>query len=437
MLRALGLAVASCGVSHAQIERRLCERIAAGNRAIEILRDDPGVEDREALERWVARKRAVEESGLARTDGRRDKAGGQRIGELLAGKGDTMPSRRRVEVCVDVFLEVLEEKDPSGYAEGRYGTRRLWHELWLQADQRQMPKISETATTVLGYLDVALEQLAAAAGSRDGGGEATAARRRPVTRNHTNSATGAAALEEQPLEPLGAEAAEQSQRQLQEFAEELARFHQEARLKDQQLAAARAERDDALERARAAEEKAGSARRDVEQEIARVRAELASKTATNARLYRILAAVAALAIVAIAGGLILAVTGSPWAQPTRIVQLAALPQKVTSADQANFSFLPALPTGRDWDLTLQLRITPTDEAAGCTYGAQLTAQVEADGKIFPSFTSESGETEITKEVHLGRLGSRTLQLVVTRIATDPGCVLQLNTLGSVATATVD
>src|SRR5262249_61748226 len=132
LLRSLGLAVASYGVSHAQIERRLCGWIAEGQKALTSLRDGSTEIDRQELQRLITRKIITEESGLTRTDGRRDRAGGQRIGELLAGKFPraAMPSRRRAEVCVDVLLEILEEKDPVGYAEGRYGTREIWQNLW-------------------------------------------------------------------------------------------------------------------------------------------------------------------------------------------------------------------------------------------------------------------------------------------------------------------
>src|SRR5215472_8163965 len=114
-----------------------------------MLRGQRQPHDRDRLQRLVARKSAVEESGLARADGRRDKAGGQRIGELLAGKFPRagMPPRRRVEVCVDVFLEALEDKDPLGYAEGQYENRELWFDLWLDADQGNMARLRDRAKT--------------------------------------------------------------------------------------------------------------------------------------------------------------------------------------------------------------------------------------------------------------------------------------------------
>lgn len=165
LLRALWLSVAAYGVSHAQVERRLCEWISEGREALRALDGGSPAGDRSEARRLIARGTAAEESGLARGDGRRDRAGGQRIGELLAGKypRDAMPSRRRVEVCVDVLLEVLESKDPDGYADDRYGTRELWLRLWLQADQGHVPELPEgRATTVAGYAGMAREQLTAA-----------------------------------------------------------------------------------------------------------------------------------------------------------------------------------------------------------------------------------------------------------------------------------
>jgi hypothetical protein len=165
LLRALGMAVESHGVSHAQVERLLCQRITAGRDAERALHEQPPAGVAESLRQQVARKRAVEESRLARLDARRDRAGGQRIGELLSGKSPrgAMPPKPRVEVCVDVFLEVLEEKDPSGYTAGRYGTLELWLELWRDADQGNMPSLGRRARTVSGYVDMARQQLTASA----------------------------------------------------------------------------------------------------------------------------------------------------------------------------------------------------------------------------------------------------------------------------------
>jgi hypothetical protein len=158
LLRALGKAVSVYGVSHAQLERRLCSWIMDGFRAQAALDGSSG-ESREDLERQVSRMREVQESRLARADGQHHRAGGQRIGELLAGKSAL--HRKRVEVCVAVLLSFLEEQDPRGCRDGEYGTAELWHQVWQEAIQGRMPRarMGSAATTVQGYLDEAQREL--------------------------------------------------------------------------------------------------------------------------------------------------------------------------------------------------------------------------------------------------------------------------------------
>jgi hypothetical protein len=415
LLRALWLAVAAYGVSHAQVERRLCGWIADGQKAVAMLRDSPPEKDREELQFLISRKTATEESGLARTDGRRDRAGGQRIGELLAGKfpRGAMPSRRRAEVCLDVLLEILEEKAREGYAAGRYGTRELWLDLWLEADQRRIPEIDPGATTVLGYLEVAQRQLADMLDGQQADGVAAMSTQQWVIQTEQDTAVTEPAPDQHP-ESARAEA------------------RQEA---DRLVAQARAERDEALARATTAEETATTVREAAERETAELRAALAGQRRRATLLTRISVALAGVlaGVVATWGALLAAGVLDP--SPTHTVQLAATPREVTAGQQAAFAFLPALPEGREWTLSIQLRVNPTDLASGCTYGAQMTAHVEADGTSLPPFTSDPGQTAITQTIPLGKRGSRDLQLIVTRVGTDPGCVLQLDPGGSQATST--
>src|SRR5262249_7817568 len=152
-------------------------------------------------------------------------------------------------------------------------------------------------------------------------------------------------------------------------------------------------------------------------------------------LYGISITLAILLLAATVGGVTLVATGVFRAPPIRTVQLASPPQNVKGDGRATFPFPPALPGDKDWTVRIRLTVTPTDQASGCTYGAQVTAHVEADGVALPSFTSQPGQTVITRSIHLGRRGDRSLQLIVTRIATDPECVLQLSPAGSQAAAT--
>jgi hypothetical protein len=163
LLRALSLTVTVHEPSHAKLEQRLCDRIIEGREAEGRLRELPPGNEREAAElcRLIARKTAAEESKLARGDPDSRKAGGQRIGELLVGKSPRsgMPPLPRVAVCVDLFLEILESKDHSGYSEGRYGTRELWEEMWGDAHQGRQPSLNGQAPAVEGYVDLAIRQL--------------------------------------------------------------------------------------------------------------------------------------------------------------------------------------------------------------------------------------------------------------------------------------
>ena len=436
LLRGLGLAVAAYGVSHAQIERRLCARIADGQKAMALQGDGSGEADQRELRQLIARKVAAEESGLARTDGRRDRAGGQRIGELLAGKlpRGAMPPRGRVEVCVDVILEILEEKDPAGYADGRYGSRQEWQSLWLQADQGRMPALGPAATTVLGYLDVATRQLAGAEpadGSSDTGdpGVVVAEPAPPAIpaagtteRVGGNADAGRRSAGRAGLAGVGtAEQVQQRRRELtaaQGDAEEL-------------VETVRAERDDALQRAVAAEQAEQSAQR----EVARLRDELDQRRLAGARMRRISASTVVLALACTAAGLVLVNTGVIRAPSTHTVQLAYPPQSLGPDDRATFAFSPLLPANREWTLHLRLTITPTNPSAGCTYGAQLTFHIETDGHELPSFTSAPSQKVITQEIHLGQQGAQDLRLVITRLVTDPGCKLMVSPAGSQAIST--
>jgi hypothetical protein len=403
LLRALDLAVAAHGVSHAQIERRLCGRIADGQAAQAALRDGSPERDHDELRRLIARKTATEESGLARTDGRRDKAGGQRIGELLAGKfpRGVMPSRRRAEVCFDALLEILEEKDPAGYAAGRYGTREHWHELWLQADQGNIPTLSPAATTVAGYLDAATRQLAEL--------DETSV----LTPVEPPARLDNGAARDEPDVALRA--------QLRDLTDELEQVRAEAR-RDAD------DRDAALLRAETAE-----------REKADLLAELERQRLTGVRLRKIAtvlsAMLSALVLAFIAGGLALMFTDLLRGSSTYVVGLVSPSQNLSPDRLATFDLQPALPANRDWTLRVRLTITPTDQSAGCSYTAQVTFHVEADGTPLPSFTSPPGQLTVSQEVRLGGKGSNTLRLIVTQLVTDPECVLQLSPDGSQATAT--
>jgi hypothetical protein len=458
MLRALDRAVASYGVSHAEVERRLCDWLAEGRRAEAALRDWSHDADRERLRALANRKTAVELSGLARLDGRRDRAGGQRIGELVAGRfpRGSMPSRRRADVCVDVFLEVLEENDPAGYAAGMYGTRESWREWWLQADQGHLPEIEDRSLTVWGYLDVALEQLTAAHESLDlanGGGQPAAGARSGILTTGDDGVDVDAEftvdaeidrVRRETMERVAAARAERD-RALDEARAAAERAAERVRAAEAEAAErVRAAEAEAEERIRAAEAGAAERIRAAEAEVAQARRLLDDATAerddvldgvrtTRQRQRR--AAMIMILIVVIAIGWSIAIGVLSRHAATQTVQLAAPPQEVTAAGQATFSFVPPLPSGKDWTLNVRLNVSPADPMSACTFALRITAHLQVDGRPFPAFTSNPGQTTITRAVHLGEHGHRGLRLMVTRVDTDPVCRVRLDPLGSQAIAT--
>ncbi|WP_285495265.1 hypothetical protein [Actinomadura sp. NBRC 104425] len=413
MLRALDLAVDSHGVSHAELERRLCDWLVQGRQAEARLRENPGDADRERLTALVARKNDVEHSGLARADGHRAKAGGQRIGELVSGKfpAGKVPPRRRVEVCVAVLLEFLAENDPDGFADGEYGTRGAWLEWWRQAAQGQEPDIGEGKLHVWGYLDTALEQL------RDIGVHVGAG-----VRAEEPASAGISGL-------------------LAERDQALARARQAEKLLDEATAradAAEARADAATAKAEEATAKAEEAATRAQEEAReRERAQHQRDEAHHrADRLRKRAAALALPLAALAACAGIAVDRLLLAgRPTRTVEFTVPAQEVTASQQPVFTLSGGLPAGSDWTLRIRLAVTPTDPFSGCTFEMQITAHAEADGRRLPSFTSHPGQKDITQVVHLGRLGSRGVRLVVTRLAVNPpSCTVRLDPSGSRATA---
>jgi hypothetical protein len=358
LLRALGMVVDSYGVSHAQIERMLCERIAAGKKAEAMLAAQPTGQDQDRLRCLAARKDAVVDSGLARADGRRDKAGGQRVGELLGGKfpRNAMPPRRRVEVCVDVFLEVLADKDREGYAEGRYGSRELWFELWLEADQGHMPRLGRRAKTVTGYVEEARRQLAAP------GALATAAKGAPGDDLAENvpQAMGTGEL----LAAVRTEAVEE-RRQREACASALRQ--------------ALAERDQTLERARAAE--AGAARAAARHRSARTRL-VASSVA--------LAVIAAGLIIALVIGLRGASAAGTVVFQFPVSRLLPGPPGVTVRLD-----LPSSSHHADWMFTIRLRLVSAVQVDACVHDSQLTYTLRRDGTVVASGRPAPGQPQIT------------------------------------------
>jgi hypothetical protein len=492
MLRALDRALGSFGVSHAEVERRLCDWLAAGRKAEDALREGAQAVERDGLAAMVNRKTAVELSGLVRMDGRRDRAGGQRIGELVTGRfpRGSMPSRRRVEVCVDVFLAILEENDPTGYANGMYGTRESWRQWWLQADQGHEPEIDDTGRTVWGYLNEALEELTAAqqrpvreaaarwstangttglAGADHGERRSPGAPRTSGTPDGADIAgtldgadpsAGPAAADGLPvvaaeteLERVRGEAAErvaaaEAERDAQ-IAAHRAEADRRARQAEEetavQVAAARAERDRAMDGARGAERAAEAAAERAEaaeeralaaQVDARAKRNEALRHARTARLRlyagSIVAAIAMVAVALWSFGI-----GPPGGgRVTHTVQLAAPAQEVSAiqARRVAFSFVPPLPRNKNWTLNIRLSVIPTDLVSACTFEMRITAHVEVDDRALSPFTSDRGQTTITRVIHLGDRGSRSLRLVVTHLNTDPECRLRLNPVGSHAIA---
>ncbi|MBX6766827.1 MAG: hypothetical protein IRY90_06710, partial [Actinomadura rubrobrunea] len=344
MLRALDLAVRSYNVSHAQLERRLCDWMAQGHQAEMELRENPGDGDRESLLALVNRKNDVEQSGLARTDGRRAKAGGQRIGELLSGRfpvGRT-PPRRRVDVCVAVLLDFLEENDPDGFAAGEYGTRKSWLEWWRQADQGQEPDIVDESLTVWGYLNTALEQLRRL-GVRPG------ARVQEIERPSDDCAEVRAELDRT------LERARQAEKLLEE-ARAAAQEEAQARLR------AETERDDAVRRIETERDDA----------VRRALAERDEAVRRAARLRRMVPLTLGSACVALVGGVAigrLLLSGDP----VHTVEFAAPAQVVGPSQRPIFHLSDGLPSGRDWTLRVRLNVKPTDTMSACTYGMRITA----------------------------------------------------------------
>ncbi|MBC6456807.1 transporter substrate-binding domain-containing protein [Actinomadura sp. HBU206391] len=467
LLRALGLAVSSFGVSHAQLERRLCDRISAGHRALRAMQDDPAQNEREELRRLITRKSAAEESGLARSDGRRDRAGGQRIGELLAGKypRDAMPSRRRVEVCVDVLLEVVEEKDPDGYADGRYGTRQMWQELWLEADQGRVPAIGAgMARTVAGYLDVAIEQLARTAGVN--GPPGTAPAEPPALREATDAPATRPpeALGSRPdpatpargdtTEPSMASAPATGTRHETVHRQDTPRLPSQAAPLDSPQGAPSDSTQGAVPDSTQSVLPASTqgAVPDSTQSVLPASTQRSSrrprKTAliwrparmrspVRMRTWLVLAACLACFI---AGGFVGRIPTSA-AQPAQLISTQPYPivagQPIT---------IPIRPSSRqDWYLDLRLNLGHTKEQGlqFCSYRGTLTYHVEVDGKSFPTARSPRGRRDVAVNgVHVGPVTS--MNIVVTfdtekpyrtptarQVAEPPRCELTLDLTGSV------
>jgi hypothetical protein len=213
-----------------------------------------------------------------------------------------------------------------------------------------------------------------------------------------------------------------------------------------QVAAARAERDRALDAARDAERAAEAAaeraeaaeeRALVAQVDARAKRNEAQRHARTARLRlfagSIIAAIAVVAVALWSFGI-----GPPGgSRVTHTVQLAAPAQEVSAieARRVAFSFVPPLPQrNNNWTLNIRLSVIPTDPVSACTFEMRITAHVEVDDRALSPFTSDRGQTTITRVIHLGDQGSRSLRLVVTRLNTDPECRLRLDPVGSHAIA---
>lgn len=408
LLRALGMVAGSHGVSHAQLERILCERITAGRKAEEMLRGQPQAQDRERLQRLVARKAAVEESGLARADGRRDKAGGQRIGELLAGKFPRagMPPRRRVEVCVDVFLEALEDKDPLGYAEGRYGDRELWFDLWLEADQGNMPRLGDRAKTVMGYADTALQQLRASSGGQ------RAVQRLPGedTGDLPKRLLGLSSIEER-SGAAGARTADRLPAQGEpargEFAHVLA------------------EQDGAMRRVSALQQRTEA---DLAGELRRRRS---AKTL----------AIVAVALAVISMGLIVTLVAllREGSAVSRVFQFpvpyALAPGSPGTMVPLNFADTSHM---ESWVLTLRLRLASAMTADTCVHDSQLTYKLLDNGLVIDSGSLPRGLSEITAgPLRVGVIGSgHRLELIVAVAVgkLERGCQFTIDPSGTSANA---
>jgi hypothetical protein len=414
LLRALGMVVDSHGVSHAQLERILCERLTAGRKAEEMLRGQPQPHDRDRLQRLVARKSAVEESGLARTDGRRDKAGGQRIGELLAGKFPRagMPPRRRVEVCVDVFLEVLEGKDPTGYAEDMYGSRELWFGLWLEADQGNIPKLGDRATTVKGYVETALQQLKASSSDQS----AVAKPPGQDTDDLPEQDPGVSGIEARPG-VAGAQAAGARSAGLSAAEGESARG---------EPAQAPAERGEAARRL-------GFPEQQKEADLAREPRHRLSAT--------VLLAMAAVTLAVISTGLIVALAAVLREGPalSRIFQFP-VPYALTPGSPGTTVPFNLADTGRklSWNLALRLRLASMAAADACVHDSQLTYTLLDNGRVIGAGSLPPGQSQITTgPLHVGVIGGgHRLELIVTVAIgkLDSGCQFTIDPSGTTANA---
>lgn len=409
LLRALGMVVDSHGVSHAQLERILCERIIAGRKAEEMLRGQLQAQDRERLQWLVARKSAVEESGLARADGRRDKAGGQRIGELLAGKFPRvgMPPRRRVEVCVDVFLEVLEDKDPFGYAEGRYGNRELWFDLWLEADQGNMPRLGDRAKTVMGYVDTALQQLRASSGGQHAVQRLTG----KDAGDRPERFPGVSSVEERPR-AAGAQPAD--------------RFAAQDESAGRHPAQEPTEQDGAVRRVSALQQR-------TEADLAR---ELQRQRSAKKRL-----AIVAVALAIVSTGLIVILVVIPR-EHTAMSRVFQFPVPYALAPGSPGTMVPLnladTSHKENWVLTLRLRLASAIAADACIHDSQLTYKLLDNGLVIDSGPLPHGLSQITAgplRVSAIDSGHRLQLIVAVAIGKlDRGCQFTIDPSGTSANA---
>ncbi|MEU7863188.1 hypothetical protein [Nonomuraea sp. NPDC049141] len=426
LLRALGMAVESHGVSHAQVERLLCLRITAGRDAERALHEQPPAGVAEGLRQQVARKRAVEESRLARLDARRDKAGGQRIGELLAGKSPrgAMPPKPRVEVCVDVFLEVLEDKDPTGYAAGRYGTLEMWLELWRDADQGNMPNLGRRARTVSGYVDMARQQLTASAPAASATAatdpapmdQATAPHPHPLPVSVAGAGTGAGATA-----PLAN--ADVRLGPAQEYGDELARTRAELAQTKSDLARTLAERDLAT---RPADGAGNPAEVELEREVERHRA----ATARFKSITLPLATITTAAITCLATAIVVQATPAGGTHTPDVVLRFNDRYELTPGREGVRIPLGLVSPARspdtadegEWTITLHLGLASESLADACVHDSRLTYTLIGDGNQIAHGPLSTGQAKIaTPPIPVGNLGTISdLQLHVVVVAGEFG-----------------
>ncbi|MFD1542043.1 hypothetical protein [Nonomuraea guangzhouensis] len=400
LLRALGMAVESHGVSHAQVERLLCLRITTGRDAERALNEQPPAGVAERLRQEVARKKAVEESRLARLDARRDKAGGQRIGELLAGKSPrgAMPPKPRVEVCVDIFLEVLEAKDPTGYAAGRYGTLEMWLELWRDADQGNMPNLGRRARTVSGYVDMARQQLTASALAQTDPApadqETTAPHPLPVS-----VAGGGAA------EPLAN--ADVRLGLAPDYGDELARTRAELAQTKSDLARTLAERDLATRPANGA---ADPAEGELEREVERHR----TATARFKSITLPLAIIATAVITCLATAIVVQAAPAGGTHTPDVVLRFKDPYELTPGREGvriplDLVSPPSSPDTADegeWTIALHLGLASESLADACVHDSRLTYTLIGDGNQIAHGPLSAGQSKIaTPPIPVGNLGA--------------------------------